>query len=71
MELEEPEGFTVLSHIPIPKLVYDKPATTYTLVEMNDPNTGKSNPLRVGGMHVMFLDQCVCSYWDVSQYAQV
>ena len=41
VEMEEPEGFSVLSHIPIPKLGYDKPATTYTLVELTDPNSGR------------------------------
>jgi hypothetical protein len=40
VEMEEPDGFTVLSQIPIPKLGYDQPATTYTLVELTDPNTG-------------------------------
>ena len=41
MEMEEPEGFSVLSYIPIPKLPYDQPATTYTLVEMEDPGIGQ------------------------------
>ena len=39
--MEEPDGFTVLSHVPIPKLAYDQPARTYTLVELNDPTTGQ------------------------------
>ena len=40
VEMEEPEGFSVLTYIPIPKLPYGHPATTYTLVEMNDLTTG-------------------------------
>ena len=40
VEMEEPDGFSVLSHISIPKLGCDQPATTYTLVEINDPTTG-------------------------------
>lgn len=39
--MEEPDGFSVLSNVPIPKLPYDQPATTYTLVELTDPNAGK------------------------------
>ncbi len=41
VEMEEAEGFTVLSYVPIAKLPYDTPATTYTLVELNNPNTGE------------------------------
>ena len=44
VEMEEPEGFTILSYVPISKLPYDTTATTYTLVELNDPNTGESLP---------------------------
>ncbi len=40
VEMEEAEGFTVVSYVPIDKLPYETPATTYTLVELNDPNTG-------------------------------
>ena len=40
VEMEEPEGFSLLTYVPIPKLPYGHPATTYTLVEMNDPTTG-------------------------------
>lgn len=39
VEMEEAEGFSVVSYVPIPKLPYDKPATTYTLVEITDPNS--------------------------------
>ena len=39
VEMEEAEGFSVVSYVPIPKLPYDKPGTTYTLVELNDPNS--------------------------------
>ena len=39
VEMEEPEGFSVVSYIPIQKLVCDLPASTYTLVELQDPNT--------------------------------
>ena len=41
VEVEEPEGFSVLTYIPIPKLPYGHPATTYTLVEMSDLTTGE------------------------------
>ncbi len=40
VEMEEAEGFSVLSCVPIPKLPYGQPAITYTLVEMNDPGIG-------------------------------
>lgn len=43
--MEEPDGFSVLSHVAIPKLGYDQPSTTYTLVEIDDPNTGQWSPL--------------------------
>jgi len=39
VEMEEPEGFSLLTYVPISKLPYGHPATTYTLVEMNDPTT--------------------------------
>ena len=39
VEMEEAEGFSVVSYVPIPSLPYDKPGTTYTLVRMNDPNS--------------------------------
>ena len=39
VEMEEAEGFSVVSYVPIPSLPYDKPGTTYTLVKMNDPNS--------------------------------
>ena len=41
VEMEEPDGFSVLSRVSIPSLGYDKPATTYTLVELTDPNIGQ------------------------------
>ena len=41
VEMEESEGFSILSTIPIPKLPYGQPATTYTLVEMEDASIGK------------------------------
>ncbi len=40
VEMEEAEGFSVLTSIPIAKLGYDQPGTTYTLVQMDDSNTG-------------------------------
>ncbi len=40
VEMEEAEGFSVVSCVPIDKLPYETPATTYTLVELQDPNTG-------------------------------
>jgi len=39
-EMEEPEGFSLLTYVPFLKLPYGHPATTYTLVEINDPTTG-------------------------------
>ena len=39
VEMEEAEGFSVVSYVPVGKLPYEKPSTTYTLVEMNDPNS--------------------------------
>ena len=41
VEMEEAEGFSVVSHVPIPKLSYGQPATTYTLVEMADSGVGE------------------------------
>lgn len=53
VEMEEPEGFSLLTYVPIPKLPYGHPATTYTLVEMNDPTTGngreEQGEIGVGG----------------------
>ena len=40
MEMEEADGFQVLTYVPIPKLPYGKPGTTYTLVEMSSPGSG-------------------------------
>ena len=40
MEMEEADGFQVLTYIPIPKLPYGNPGTTYTLVEMSSPSSG-------------------------------
>lgn len=39
VEMEEVEGFSVVSYVPVAKLPYDKPGTTYTLVELTDPNS--------------------------------
>jgi len=47
--MEEPEGFSVLTYIPIPKLPYGHPTTTYTLVEMNDLTTGNRGREEQGG----------------------
>ena len=40
MEMEEADGFRVLTYVPIPKLPYGNPGTTYTLVEMSSPGSG-------------------------------
>lgn len=41
MEMEESEGFTVLSYVPINVLIYGQPKTTYTLVKIEDNSIGK------------------------------
>ena len=53
MEMEEAEGFTVSSYVPIESLPYDKTLATYTLVEMDDPNTGVC-------VCVFVVHECVC-----------
>lgn len=40
VEVEESEGWSVITNIPIPTLPYDHPATTYTLLEMEDAAIG-------------------------------
>lgn len=40
VEMEEAEGFNIVSYVPIPSLCFDQTLTAYTLVEMDDPNTG-------------------------------
>ncbi len=40
VEMEQCEGFSVQSHIPITSLPYGQPKPTYTLVELTDPNLG-------------------------------
>ncbi len=41
VEMEESEGFSVVSYVPIPLLPYNHPKSTYTLVELTDPSMGK------------------------------
>ena len=41
MEVEESDGFSVQTTVPIPRLPYGQPATTYTLVEMEDAAIGE------------------------------
>lgn len=41
VEMEEVDGFTAISHIPIPVLPYGQPKTTYTLVQLDDPSIGR------------------------------
>jgi coatomer protein complex subunit gamma len=36
VEMEETEGFSVLSNVPIPHLPFNQPKTTYTLVQLDD-----------------------------------
>ncbi|XP_065910406.1 coatomer subunit gamma-2-like isoform X1 [Dysidea avara] len=38
VEMEEPEGYQVISYIPTPSLPYNQPGTCYTLVEITDPD---------------------------------
>lgn len=40
VEVEESEGWSVITTVPIPILPYSNPATTYTLVEMEDAGQG-------------------------------
>ena len=39
VEMDEVEGFSIVSYVPVAKLPYDKPGTAYTLVELTDPNS--------------------------------
>ena len=55
VEMEEAEGFTVLCSIPTPKLSCDQPATTYTLVQMDTPNSGMCVVCAC-----MYVVWCVC-----------
>ena len=57
VEMEEAEGFSVVSSIPIPKLPYGHPASTYTLVEFTDPNAGVLH----WSMGVLHLDYLYCT----------
>ena len=41
VEVEESEGWSVVTTIPIPSLPYGNPATTYTVVEMEDATQGQ------------------------------
>ena len=40
VEVEESEGWSVITTVPILSLPYGNPATTYTLVEMEDGSIG-------------------------------
>ena len=72
VEVEESEGWSVLANIPIPTLPYDHPATTYTLLEMEDATIG------LCGIYCNCWTQlhvlCVCnvsSDGDISKHTQV
>jgi coatomer protein complex subunit gamma len=41
VEMEETEGFSVLSNVPIPHLPFNQPKTTYTLVQLDDSGIGE------------------------------
>ena len=41
MEVEEPDGFEVVGHVPIAKLPYNNPGTAYTIVKLGSPDTGE------------------------------
>ena len=45
VEMEEPDGFKVVECIPIESLPYNKPGTTYTIVELAEPDTGRERTL--------------------------
>ena len=40
VEMEQAEGFTLVTYVPIPKLAYGQPATTYSLMKMDNPGVG-------------------------------
>ena len=40
VEMEAPDNFAVATHVPIPRLPYGQPGTTYTLVAMENTNAG-------------------------------
>ena len=40
VEMEMPDNFAPVTYVPIPKLPYNQPGTTYTLVEMENTNAG-------------------------------
>jgi coatomer protein complex subunit gamma len=39
VEVEEPDGFEVVGHVPIAKLPYNNPGTAYTIVKLGSPDT--------------------------------
>jgi len=45
VEMEEPDGFKVVGSIPIESLPYNKPGTTYTIVELVEQDTGRDSTL--------------------------
>ena len=40
VEVEESEGWSIVTSVPIPSLPYGKPTSTYTLLEMEDATQG-------------------------------
>lgn len=70
VEVEESEGWSILANIPIPILPYDHPATTYTLLEMEDASIGLYGIV----LHWDSVGCVVCnpySDWDISQHTEV
>ena len=65
VEVEEPEGFKVVGCIPIESLPYNKPGTTYTIVELAEPDTGEIDEEWdkregvTGWLHGLHLFMCV------------
>lgn len=71
VEVEESEGWRVLANIPIPILPYDHPATTYTLLEMEDATIGLYGILHCWTqLHVL----CLCNVYsdrNISEHTEV
>lgn len=70
VEMEESEGFSVVSYVPIPLLPYNHPKSTYTLVELTDPSMGKwVGGILINARLILFLTltlltyNCTCIYY--------
>ena len=52
--MEEADGYSVLSYVPIASLPYGQPKSTYTLVSVEDNNNGKSTSCRALIRNIVF-----------------